>query len=173
MENLLDLISDHEFAEQFVDLDAIETAIEDESIGEKVDTLNSSISELEQAGIDVDNAGRLVFMSAPSRYRLTDLAHDRISSASYELTKIERQEAQQEANKRHRLMVIEPPEDKQGTIYLSEVKPGPEKEFICHLPDAEISDKERQELTELENGDRIEFKIRETMSGADVLEEVY
>ncbi len=27
----------------------------------------------------------LVFMNAPSRYRLADLAHDRISSASYEL----------------------------------------------------------------------------------------
>jgi hypothetical protein len=173
LENLQDFISDHEFAEQFVDVDAIKTVIEDESIGEKVDTLNSSISELEQAGIDIDTAGRLVFMNAPSRYRLTDLAHDRISSASYELTKIERQEAQQEANKRHRLMVIEPPEDKQGTIYLSEVKPGPEKEFICHLPEADISDKEKQELTELENGDRIEVKIRGTMSGADVLEEVY
>jgi hypothetical protein len=97
----------------------------------------------------------------------------RISSASYRLTKIERQEAQQEANKRHRLMVIEPPEDNQGTIYLSEVKPGPEKEFIYNLPDAEISDKEKQELTELENGDRIEVKIRETMGGAAVLEEVY
>lgn len=173
LENLLDFISDHEFAEQFVDVDAIQSAVENESIGEKVDALNSSISELEQAGIDVDNAGRVVFMNAPSRYRLTDLAHNRISSASYELTKIERQEARQEADKRHRLMVIEPPEDKHGTIYLSEVKPGAEKEFICHLPDAEISDKEKQELTELENGDRIEVKIRETMSGADVLEEVY
>jgi len=173
LENLLDFINDHEFAEQFVDINTIQTAIEEESIGKKVDTLNSSISGLEQAGIDVDNVGRLVFMNTPSRYRLTDLAHDRISSASYELTEIERQEARQEANKRHRLMVIEPPEDKQGTIYLSEVKPGPEKEFICHLPDAEISDKEKRELTELENGDRIEVKIRETMSGADVLEEVY
>lgn len=173
LENLLDFIRDHEFADQFTDIDTIQTALEEESIGEKVDILNSSISELEQAGIDVDNAGRLVFTHAPSRYHLTELAHNRISSASYELTEIERQEAQQEANKRHRLMVIEPPEDKQGTIYLSEVKPGPEKEFICHLPDAEISDKEKQELTELENGDRIEVKIRETMNGADVLEEVY
>ncbi|NLV02918.1 hypothetical protein [Haloferax volcanii] len=173
LENLLDFIRDHEFADQFVDVDTIQTATEDDSTGEKVDILNSSISELEQAGVDVDSAGRLVFMNAPSRYRLTDLAHDRISSASYELTKIERQEAQQEANKRYRLMIVEPPEDSQGTIYFSEVKPGPEKEFICHLPDAEISEKEKQELTEMENGDRIEVKIRETMSGADVLEEVY
>lgn len=173
LENLLEYVKEHEFAEQFVNVDAIQTAIEDESIGEKIDKLNSFITELEQAGIDVDDAGRLVFMNTPARYALSDLTHNRISSANYELMEIERQEAQQEANKRHRLMVIEPPEDSQGTVYLSEIKPGPEKEFLCHLPDAELSDEEKQELTELENGDRIEVKIRETMSGPDVLEEVY
>lgn len=173
LENLLDFLGNHEFADQFVKGDSVRKAIQQDSIGEKIDKLNSWISQLEQAGLELENTGRLIFMNVPTRYRLSDLAHGRISSAGYELEKVEREEAIREANKRYRLMVIEPPKDTQGTIYLSEVKPGPEEEFVCHLPDAEISEDKKRELVGKENGDRIEVKIRQTMSGSGIIEEVY